>query len=108
MTTEIVDDDPNLFRSRAWLESQKQRWELTTVMHLIRVIKPQIDDLFERVDGVDMDKILLFLRNTTLVGLIPKPHAILCRSIEHQKFMDVVFSTFVWGLIYIRNQETPL
>ena len=32
----IDDSDPNVFKSKAWLAKQMQRWEITTVMVLIK------------------------------------------------------------------------
>ena len=49
-----------------------------------------------------------FLEAHTLVGLLPVPHRILCRRYQPSDHIGLWFTTFLWGVIYLNNQDPPL
>jgi hypothetical protein len=63
---------------------------------------PSIDSI---VDGTasDQEKIVDYLRKTTLVGILPVPHPILIRHYAPNKQTQTWFNHFLWGVVYIRN-----
>ena len=42
------------------------------------------------------------------VGVLPVPHAIVVRKYQANKYTGLWFTTYLWGVIYMRNQEMPL
>ena len=53
----------------------------------------------------DEAEILEFLKNGTLVGLLPVPHAILIRKYQTNPGTSVWFSAYIWGVIYLKSVE---
>lgn len=40
--------------------------------------------------------------------VLPVPHAIIVRRYQPNKFTNIWFSTYLWGVIFLRNQRMPL
>lgn len=47
-------------------------------------------------------EVLEYLKNGTLVGLLPVPHPILIRKYQASESTELWFHTYVWGVIYVR------
>eukprot|EP00943_MAST-04B_sp_MAST-4B-sp1_P000331 g331.t1 len=92
-----------------WLEAWKSRLPIGTVLRLLQHLVPQVENLCKRNAGsADEDLVLQFLQKTTMVGLLPVPHAIIVRRYQPNKFTNIWFSTYLWGVIFLRNQRMPL
>jgi hypothetical protein len=50
----------------------------------------------------DETEIITFLKNGTLVGLLPTPHPILIRKFNTGQSGTVWFSAFIWGLVFVK------
>ena len=95
--------------THAWLESWKSRLPLDTISRLLNHLKPKIEDMCRQVDGcVDEGIVVEFIRETTMVGLLPIPHAIIVRKYQPNKYTGLWFTTFLWGIIFMRQQAMPL
>ena len=42
------------------------------------------------------------------MGLLPVPHAIVIRKYQPNQMTNLWFTTFAWGVIFLRNQDLPL
>ncbi|KAF0719695.1 Aste57867_861 [Aphanomyces stellatus] len=92
-----------------WLQSWKKKLPINTSMRLLQYLVPQLEDACERAGGsLDEAAMLVFLRSTTMVGLLPVPHAIVIRKYQTNQFTNLWFTTFTWGVIFLRNQVFPL
>ena len=92
-----------------WLNDWKSRLPKSTVLRLLQHLVPQVENLCKRNAGsVDEDLVLQFLQKTTMVGLLPVPHPIIVRRYQPNKFTNIWFSTYLWGVIYLKNQKMPL
>ncbi|TMW68021.1 hypothetical protein Poli38472_007693 [Pythium oligandrum] len=92
-----------------WLVSWKKKLPLTTSLRLLQYLLPQLEDACEKAGGgLDEDGMLYFLRTTTMVGLLPVPHPIVIRKYQINQFTHLWFTTFTWGVIFLRNQILPL
>jgi len=80
---------------------------MNNTVQLIEVVSPQIAGLITG-SATDETQILSYLQNTTLVGLIPVPHPILIRKYQQNEATDIWLTTFIWGVIYKRNQNPPI
>ena len=83
----------------------KAELPLSTIMRLLKHLGPQIDELCARSEfSLDETAILDFIKNTTMVGLLPVPHAIVIRKYTPNTFTSLWFTAFLWGVIFLQNQ----
>lgn len=69
---------------------------------MIQILKPQIKNLLTG-NATDEEQILKYLKNTTLVGLLPVPHPIITRKYQPNAATDTWITTYIWGVVYSRN-----
>lgn len=101
--------DGDFVPTAEWLASWKKKLPLTTTLRLLQYLIPQLEDACEKAGGsLDEDAMLYFLRTTTMVGLLPVPHPIVIRKYQINQFTHLWFTTFTWGVIFLRNQVLPL
>jgi len=82
---------------------------LETITRLLQHLVPVVDELCARKNGVvDEVEILDVLKDVTMVGLLPVPHAIVIRKYQPNQYTALWFTAFMWGVIFLRNQEPPL
>jgi len=93
--------------TQAWLDEVKAELPLNTIMRLLRHLVPQVDEL-AAAGGVDEMQVLDFIRQTTMVGLLPVPHPIVIRKYQPNKYTCLWFTAFQWGVIFMHNQQVPL
>ena len=43
-----------------------------------------------------------------MVGLLPVPHPIVIRKYHPNQFTNLWFTTYLWGVIFIQNQDRAL
>eukprot|EP01114_Cavostelium_apophysatum_P014770 TRINITY_DN3911_c0_g1_i1.p1 TRINITY_DN3911_c0_g1~~TRINITY_DN3911_c0_g1_i1.p1 ORF type:complete len:732 (-),score=174.58 TRINITY_DN3911_c0_g1_i1:51-2246(-) len=85
-----------------WLAGWKAQLPISTILHLIESLAPQINNLITG-SATDEAQILQYLANITLVGLLPVPHPILIRKYQQNEATDIWFTTFIWGVIFRRS-----
>ncbi|CAH0521849.1 unnamed protein product [Peronospora belbahrii] len=92
-----------------WLAAWKKKLPLATSLRLLQHLIPQLEDACRKAGGsLDEDAMLYFLRTTTMVGLLPVPHPIVIRKYQINQYTHLWFTTFTWGVIFLRNQVLPL
>jgi len=103
--TQVAEDQ--FIPTPEWVESWRSSLPIGTIIRLLAAIVPQIPTL---VSGsyADETQILEYLRTTTLVGLLPVPHPILIRRYQSNSATNTWFTTFMWGVIYLRTVNPPL
>lgn len=103
-----VDGQP--FQPTAeWLAEVKATLPLETVTRLLQHLVPVVDEMVSKKQGVvDENEILDMLAETTMVGLLPVPHAIVIRKYQPNQYTALWFTAFMWGVIFLRNQGMPL
>eukprot|EP00741_Cyanophora_paradoxa_P025257 tig00000361_g24376.t1 len=103
---------PAFVPTEEWLNEWKQRMPLGTILRLVAGLLPQVESFTaaKEKEGVTVDEAMIidFVKNTTMVGLLPVPHPILMRKYQGNHYTAVWFTTFIWGIVYIRNQFPPL
>jgi len=68
-----------------------------------------VDEMCNRKSGVvDEVEILEVLKDVTMVGLLPVPHAIVIRKYQPNQYTALWFTAFMWGVIFLRNQNLPI
>lgn len=105
--------------TQAWLEEARREMPLSTILRLLRHLAPQVEELSSTgaargtsgiltSGGVDEAQVLEFIRETTMVGLLPVPHPIVIRKYQPNRYTSLWFSAFMWGVIFMHNQRVPL
>mmetsp|Transcript_16603 Transcript_16603/g.18783 ORF Transcript_16603/g.18783 Transcript_16603/m.18783 type:complete len:243 (+) Transcript_16603:3-731(+) len=96
--------------SEEWFNKWKTDLHISTVMRLLDYLLPQIEGFCKRQNQASVGEkaIMQFLKNTTLVGLLPVPHAIVIRKYEPNQYTTLWFTTYIWGVFFLRNKKYPL
>ena len=95
--------------TEAWLADLKESLPMETVTRLLQHLVPVVDELVLSKQGVvDEAEILAVLNEITMVGLLPVPHAIVIRKYQPNQYTALWFTAFMWGVIFLRNQNLPL
>nr|CCA18781.1 conserved hypothetical protein [Albugo laibachii Nc14] len=106
---ENISEIPGFVPTEEWLQSWKKKLPLATSLRLLQHLVPQLDAAIEKAGGhLEEEAILYFLRATTMVGLLPVPHPIVIRKYQINQYTHLWFTTFTWGVIFLRNQVLPL
>jgi len=77
-------------------------------MTLIKIMVPEVEKLVNGTDVATEEDVLVYLKKTTLVGLLPVPHTIVIRTFTSTPLVDVFLTTYIWGLIYLRTLNPQL
>ena len=102
-------DDAPFQPSEQWLVELKESLPLETVTRLLQHLVPVVDEIVANKQGVvDENEILDVLNDITMVGLLPVPHAIVIRKYQPNQYTALWFTAFMWGVIFLRNQNLPM
>jgi High-temperature-induced dauer-formation protein len=92
-----------------WLTELKVSLPLETVTRLLQHLVPVVDEIVANKQGaVDEQEILDVLQEIIMVGLLPVPHAIVIRKYQPNQYTALWFTAFMWGVIFLRNQNLPM
>lgn len=91
--------------SPAWVKEWKRMLPLQTILKMIEVLTPQIEQLKQANRNIQLGEaeITNFLQSVTLVGLLPVPHPIVIRKYRTNDQTTLWFRTCTWGLVYVRH-----
>lgn len=93
--------------TQEWLDSVKAELPLNTILRLLRHLVPQVEEMASN-GSVEETQVLEFIHRTTMVGLLPVPHPIVIRKYQPNKYTSLWFTAFLWGVVFMHNQEIPL
>ena len=95
--------------TKEWLAELKESLPMETVTRLLQHLVPVVDDIVNKKQGVvDEQEILDVLNEITMVGLLPVPHSIVIRKYQPNQYTALWFTAFMWGVIFLRNQNLPI
>jgi len=66
---------------QAWIDRVRAELPLGTIVRLLKHLSPQVDELIAS-GGNSHEHVLAFIRETTMVGLLPVPHPIVVRKYQ--------------------------
>jgi hypothetical protein len=93
----------------AWIAELRSNLPMETMNRLLQHLVPVVDDMCQRRNGVvDEVEILEVLKDITMVGLLPVPHAIVIRKYQPNQYTSIWFTAFMWGVIFLRSQKPPI
>ena len=92
-----------------WLEQVHDSLPMETVARLLQHLVPVVDEIVATKSGVvDEKHILNVLNEITMVGLLPVPHVLVLRKYQPNQYTALWFSAYLWGVIFLKNQDLPL
>ncbi len=97
--------------SDAWFESTvKPKLQMDAVQRLITYLAPILKQHVQKTGSAgDDSQVLDFIRSTTVVGVLPAPHAILVRRYTSNAYTNAWFTTFTFSNLYLHlARECPL
>jgi hypothetical protein len=90
--------------TQEWVKSWASSLPLQPCMRIMQHLLPQLEQFCTTGNVNDENVVVDFLKTTTMVGLLPVPHPILIRKYQQNEFTSLWFTTYIWGVIYLRNQ----
>ena len=104
MNADSDKDDGFFMPNEAWISELKATLPMETVTRLLQHLIPVVDELCSQKNGVvDETEILEVLKDVTMVGLLPVPHAIVIRKYQPNQYTSLWFTAYLWGVIFSRN-----
>lgn len=94
--------------NEAWLVTVKKKLPLQAILCCVDHLGPRVQALCEKMEVTDQDQVLSYLRQTTLVGILPVPHPIVIRTYQASNYTAMWFTSYLWGVIFTRSQRMPL
>ncbi|XP_064406820.1 protein HID1-like [Halichondria panicea] len=104
----IEPTTPDFKPTTEWVRGWKQKLPLNTVLRVLQILVPQVEKLCTENDVKSEREVLEYLKNGTLVGLLPVPHPILIRKYQTSDSTELWFHTYIWGVVYVRNFDPPI
>lgn len=99
---------PEFVPTEQWLQEWKAKMPLEPVLRLLDALCPKIEKLCAEDPNASETSLLEAIQSTTMVGLLPVPHQILVRKYVQNKNMNKWFTAYIWGTIYMHNQNPPI
>uniref|UniRef100_A0A7S1PIE0 Dymeclin n=1 Tax=Percolomonas cosmopolitus TaxID=63605 RepID=A0A7S1PIE0_9EUKA len=90
-----------------WLSSWKPHLQLNTILTLLHGLNNDIEELTKNGEATE-DDLLNFLKDTTLVGLLPNPPTIVVKTFVSNPQILTFTNVYISGLIYVRQIDPPL
>lgn len=69
---------------------------------------PQVEAECHERGLIDQSEVLEYLKRTTMVGLLPVPHAIIIRNYHPNAYTGLWFTTYTWSVIFSRTRGLHL
>lgn len=108
----VVESDANNQKwkpTSEWLKKFKRSLPLATILRMIEVLAPQLDEHIQRTSSGSSEALqheaqaISILQNGTLVGLLPVPHAIVARKYKSNSETALWFRKAQWRIIASRH-----
>ncbi|CAK8986685.1 Protein HID1 (HID1 domain-containing protein) (Protein hid-1 homolog) [Durusdinium trenchii] len=95
--------------SKDWFLTWKDNLPTSTLTRMLEILVPQIEALCD-AKGASANEaaVVAFLKDSTMVGLLPVPHPIVIRRYQPNQYTTMWFTTYTWGVIFLRNQSMAL
>merc|ERR1711862_766403 len=68
--------------TRAWLMKWKKKLMMQPIQCLIDDLGPKVEALCKQDDVADQEKVFRYLKQSTMVGVLPVPHPIVIRTYQ--------------------------
>merc|ERR1712187_773711 len=102
-----ADTEPPWSPTEEWLTTVKNKMTLQTILCLVDYLTEEVEKC-RKDDQIEQAEVLKYLKNTTMVGILPVPHPIVIRSYQASTYTSMWFTSYMWGVIFTRSQRMPL
>ncbi|ORZ03659.1 high-temperature-induced dauer-formation protein-domain-containing protein [Syncephalastrum racemosum] len=86
-----------------WVQSWQKHLPLEPLLVLLEHLTPQVEALCSTQTLTSDGQVLEFLRNNTLVGILPPPQAIFIRKFRWGEALVIWFRSMLWGQAYVSS-----
>lgn len=86
-----------------WVQSWQKHLPLEPLLVLLEHLTPQVEALCSSQTLTSDGQVLEFLRNNTLVGILPPPQAIFIRKFRWGEALVIWFRSMLWGQAYVSS-----
>eukprot|EP00055_Hartaetosiga_balthica_P008575 m.32387 g.32387 ORF g.32387 m.32387 type:complete len:816 (-) comp6381_c0_seq1:2700-5147(-) len=93
--------------TQEWFDTWFSNLPLKTIIRLLKVLVPQVEDLCVKRGVTHEIEIVEFLKKGTLVGLLPVPHQIITRRYQGVGRSSAWFTSYMWSIIFLKNISNP-
>ena len=90
------------------LDEVKSSCHLGNLLRLLNILIPEIQRLSSSQEAFYEQDVLDYLNSGTLVGLLPSPPPISVRKYESNEGISLWFSSYIFGIIYLRNSNPAI
>jgi len=94
--------------TQPWLHNVKKKLKLQAVLCLVNHLGPKIEAIARTHDITGHDEVIKYIRQTTMVGILPVPHPISIRTYQASNYTAMWFTSYMWGVIFSRSQRMPM
>lgn len=94
--------------TEGWLSAVKKKMPLQALQCLVEYLGPKVEALCKENDVTDQEVVFRYLKQTTMVGILPVPHPIVIRTYQASSYTAMWFTSYMWGVIFSRSQRLPL
>jgi len=91
-----------------WLVKIKDKMPSMAIQCMVEYLSKRIEELCKKVDVIEQDEVLKYIRTTTMVGILPVPHPIVIRTYQASCYTAMWFTSYMWGVLFTRSQRMPL
>jgi len=103
-----VLDEESWVPTEGWLAGIKKKMPLQTILCLVEYLAPRVEEVCKANDVIDQEEVLKYLKQSTMVGILPVPHPIVIRTYQASSYTSMWFTSYMWGVIFTRSQRMPL
>ena len=108
LQAEIRDPIPEPWRPTAeWFEMWKSKLPLTVVMTVIEKLYSKLEHLLQNVEGNEATAYDAII-SLPVISQLPSPQRFIIRQYQPQLSLTYWLTSYIWGLIYIKNQEISM
>eukprot|EP00475_Leptophrys_vorax_P036936 TRINITY_DN63128_c0_g1_i2.p1 TRINITY_DN63128_c0_g1~~TRINITY_DN63128_c0_g1_i2.p1 ORF type:complete len:818 (-),score=216.62 TRINITY_DN63128_c0_g1_i2:1171-3624(-) len=86
----------------------KEKLHTKAIFALLEYLIPRLKNLAEDRSLDNEEAVLALIERTTVVGILPAPHSIVVRRYTNTPYTMVWFTTYIWGLVFLRNERPVL
>ena len=108
LTFNIPEEAKAWVPTHEWLQTWKDRLPIAAVQVLLDKLLPQVEEFCKQRQVKSELEVIDYIRQTSMVGLLPPPHRILMRKYETERSSEAWLSSYLWSNIYLKLKDVPL
>lgn len=108
LQAEIREPIPEPWRpTTEWFEMWKSKLPITVIMTVIEKLHSKLEPLLQSIEGNEATAYEAIV-STPVINQLPNPQRFIIRQYQPQLSLTYWLTSYIWGLIYIKNQEISM